>query len=62
MDPDTTLQQLRSILRDRSVPARDRALQAEELFAALDTWLQGGGFLPAPWEVYGDEVSEEAGR
>lgn len=63
MDPDKTLADLRQLLsRDSSGKAtkdltqeeasiiHDRLCKAEELFQALDGWIQRGGYLPGAWQ------------
>lgn len=44
MDPNVTLEALRKAMKDEDW------LGAQELFAALDSWLNRGGFLPDDWE------------
>lgn len=43
MDPNLTLAQLREAIDTGDVDL------TRELFDALDTWLQRGGFVPVPW-------------
>jgi hypothetical protein len=57
MDPNATLDELRAIVAAEltgSVLGTQGSLERfdrmVELFAGLDDWLYGGGFLPAAWE------------
>lgn len=55
MDPNVTLATIRdanldygaALNTDDAIDAADRALSA---FAALDSWLRVGGYLPTRWE------------
>ncbi len=54
MDPNTTLAELRSLLRDVDDPTVARtyltAALAERV-QALDEWLTAGGYLPTAWRT-----------
>jgi hypothetical protein len=61
MDPDAALKELRELAAefneeeriwdgtDGLLEHKAKAERATELFAALDKWLSGGGFLPEDW-------------
>jgi hypothetical protein len=56
VDPDETLREAREALDDyfenqsKNITGEiDAADRLAEAFAALDTWLMEGGFLPTPW-------------
>jgi hypothetical protein len=54
MDPDATLKALRELAAQTTHGLDSESLsviayQQAELFAALDQWLQSGGFLPDAW-------------
>lgn len=56
MDPNKTLARMRLIATRlvthadaKDEVARDDADELAELFGALDTWLERGGFMPADW-------------
>lgn len=50
IDPDTTLAALRQwVSYDRTDDYLE--CQAKELFEALDTWLESGGYVPRQWRL-----------
>lgn len=55
MDPDATLDSLRSLAKAMQAPDADTGDQAEaaeemaQLFESLDQWLSNGGFPPVEW-------------
>lgn len=51
MDPDVTLDELRSLVDgdNSGLPAAQRVEEMCELFTALDDWLSRNGFLPKAW-------------
>lgn len=53
MDPNETLRMLRELSEDITEHGAtpDKAHALAELFAALDEWLNRGGFLPAAWQT-----------
>ncbi len=53
MDPNQALKELRSLVAeyDRADEHIDLTDELVSLFAGLDGWLSGGGFLPKAWEA-----------
>jgi hypothetical protein len=51
LDPNATLEEIRSLIRRGRFQdlAPTDSHHLVELIEALDTWLAGGGFLPARW-------------
>ena len=59
MDPDANLAEQLTIARNlqqmvdddrqESIEYREDAARLADLVIALNTWISGGGFLPAPW-------------
>lgn len=50
MDPDRTLERLRSLARRIDDLDQGDAIEAVEAFAALDDWIRRGGTLPSAWQ------------
>lgn len=53
MDPDANLAEQQAIIakyKARGYVHMDDAKRLAELFAALDEWIERGGFLPAAWK------------
>ena len=57
MDPNVTLEEIRRLWSEFYADHRDGGARAGEIGAEmgerwidLDTWLTGGGFLPASWQ------------
>lgn len=60
MDPNAALAALRAMVAESEagdVDAADTAVEFQEQFAALDTWLSQGGFKPLAWENFGGAKS-----
>ena len=55
MDPDKALEEMREIHASGSREDFERLL---ELFMGIDTWLQGGGFLPQDWRAANRDLSD----
>ena len=55
MDPDATLQEIRTLsaalLEGNSRDIERDGERVAELFDGLDGWLKGGGFLPTDWNA-----------
>ncbi|AER49399.1 hypothetical protein STINGER_85 [Mycobacterium phage Stinger] len=51
MDPDAALAEALDLARGDLAEYGDEVHRLAEVFLALDSWLQGGGFLPAAWDV-----------
>lgn len=49
MDPNTTLEEIRAILRSHRQGQPEDLWLLLNLWEALDHWLTGGGFLPRQW-------------
>ncbi|MER5262268.1 hypothetical protein ABTZ99_09335 [Actinosynnema sp. NPDC002837] len=49
MDPTTTLEEIRAILRTHRLGQPGDLGPLPDLWEALDHWLTGGGFLPNQW-------------
>jgi len=54
MDPDQTLEEIRSLCLEAHATghsSKSTACSLAAAFEALDDWLRGGGFLPGDWTV-----------
>jgi len=55
MDPDANLaEQLRlarKLLTNETVFPETTALRLAELVVAMNDWIEGGGFIPAHWDL-----------
>ncbi|QGH80179.1 hypothetical protein SEA_MITHRIL_86 [Mycobacterium phage Mithril] len=51
MDPNATLQEMLEIARADQSEFHEDIHRLCELVLAMDTWMSGGGFLPAAWNT-----------
>ena len=63
MDPDACLEELRELVaailsHDGVAYPQDAADRLRELWAALDEWLERGGFLPTGWAKTGTGAAQ----